>query len=245
MEYTKDYLDYLESEHWKALRAESFVRAGGKCEACSSKKKLQGHHLKYAKPMTDGVPADIMALCEICHDKWHEWLRLHGYRLGQFNRDSTKGAIMVLRTVPGLVSAPRLEYIPLPKKILPHKETKAERKAKRRAERMEKQKLKREAAAKAKAALKEERLTAFQNGEIKMERRERHFKALIVQRSLTQEKAFQNILLENSQHTPFKKAVRDLFRGRERFSSLMANAFVLFGKREETIQKFSQPSLLS
>lgn len=99
--HSKEYLDYLVSEHWADLRLAAFNRANRKCEACFKPGILHGHHLLYRRPLTDCVPEDIMALCASCHERLHEWLESSGNRLTQLGREATRGVILVLLSATG------------------------------------------------------------------------------------------------------------------------------------------------
>jgi hypothetical protein len=83
------YRDYLESDHWRLLRAQAIRRAGGKCEVCSSTKHLVGHHLLYRQRMEMGVLDDIMCMCRKCHDLWHDLLKAWNKRPEHYNRLET------------------------------------------------------------------------------------------------------------------------------------------------------------
>lgn len=107
MNHSAEYRQYLESEHWHALRLSALNRANRKCEACSDLRGLNGHHLIYRQPLTDGIPEDIMALCERCHDMWHDWINRTGNRLQNFTREATRGGLLVLLS--RLPRLPRLE----------------------------------------------------------------------------------------------------------------------------------------
>lgn len=41
-----------------------------------------------------------MALCEPCHDIWHTWLKAQNLKVGDFCRQSTRGGILVLLSIP-------------------------------------------------------------------------------------------------------------------------------------------------
>lgn len=64
------YEGYIASDHWQKLRVLAIKAARGKCEHCKSPKNLHGHHLRY-RSYYDCTIADIMVLCESCHDRWH------------------------------------------------------------------------------------------------------------------------------------------------------------------------------
>jgi len=84
-----DYLNYLESQHWYDLRMAALNKANRKCEVCKRGGLLNGHHLIYRTPLTDCTTDDIMAMCNRCHEKWHNWLRRKKKALWMFDREST------------------------------------------------------------------------------------------------------------------------------------------------------------
>lgn len=84
------YVAYLQSEHWKNLRAEVFILADHKCEAClKSDHPLTGHHIVYRTPLESCVRSDVMCLCKYCHDLFHEWLKVHRRKSHEFDRAET------------------------------------------------------------------------------------------------------------------------------------------------------------
>lgn len=87
--YRDTYVAYIQSDHWRNLREQALIKAGYCCEACHGKRPLDGHHLIYRDPLESGVVDDIMALCRICHDVWHDWLDANGKKPHYFNRSST------------------------------------------------------------------------------------------------------------------------------------------------------------
>lgn len=90
------YEAYLLSPHWIALRADALNRANRKCEACGGVRRLVGHHLCYRDPLENCTAADIMCLCERCHDLWHDWQK-GNVPHGCLGRAETFGALFVLR----------------------------------------------------------------------------------------------------------------------------------------------------
>lgn len=121
---TSEYLDYLESLHWAKLREAAFCIAGNRCEVCRSNVRLNGHHLVYRNPLTDCTTDDVMALCERCHNAWHNWLKFAGFSVPQFCRLSTRGAIQVLifgQPPPKSVKPPKVIYCNSPKKKIKQK----------------------------------------------------------------------------------------------------------------------------
>ncbi len=93
------YLEYLDSDHWRLLRREAFDSANRRCEACRVTGALVGHHLRYRDPLEKCTKEDIMALCSTCHDSWHRWLDVNKLKVSDFDRASTYGAILVLRSI--------------------------------------------------------------------------------------------------------------------------------------------------
>lgn len=65
------YNDYLQSGHWRRLKARAFQRYGKSCQCCGSHKNIEGHHLIYREDLRDGQIDDVMPLCQICHEIVH------------------------------------------------------------------------------------------------------------------------------------------------------------------------------
>jgi 5-methylcytosine-specific restriction endonuclease McrA len=67
----RDYYreEYLKSEHWKNLKCSKF-NANPCCEECSSKNRLDVHHLVY-KNLYDVLLSDLKTLCRKCHKAKH------------------------------------------------------------------------------------------------------------------------------------------------------------------------------
>jgi 5-methylcytosine-specific restriction endonuclease McrA len=70
------YQEYLQSVHWEHLRQNCLGRSGWKCESCHSTRHLHVHHLNY-RNLTDCTVADVMSLCENCHNAWHDQYGSH------------------------------------------------------------------------------------------------------------------------------------------------------------------------
>jgi hypothetical protein len=71
MTYTRAYLEYLESDEWKAKRAAKLAEVGGKCEKwtakdCDCAGLLQVHHKNYDR-LGHELMSDLMVLCEHHH----------------------------------------------------------------------------------------------------------------------------------------------------------------------------------
>lgn len=65
------YRDYLQTDHWKALRDSVVERDGGKCVVCDSADRIQVHHKRYRKRFEDSLPGDLETLCRKCHGLEH------------------------------------------------------------------------------------------------------------------------------------------------------------------------------
>ena len=64
------YNNYLNSDHWREIRADAKVAAGYKCQLCLSNGKLNVHHKSYANINKESLD-DLMVLCDECHRKHH------------------------------------------------------------------------------------------------------------------------------------------------------------------------------
>lgn len=65
----QDYDDYLETEHWKRLRA-SVLFPACLCKICRNKIAVHAHHRVY-RNFYDVTPGDLIAVCQLCHSKIH------------------------------------------------------------------------------------------------------------------------------------------------------------------------------
>lgn len=70
LEVKGKYLEYLNSEEWKALRDKAYERAGHKCELCRHEAGAV-HHIKYPKNLADDDLSNLLVVCTLCHDKLH------------------------------------------------------------------------------------------------------------------------------------------------------------------------------
>jgi 5-methylcytosine-specific restriction endonuclease McrA len=70
-EFWKAYEKYLTSPKWETKRKQVLKRAGGLCEGCREREATQVHHLTYAH-VGEEFLFELVAVCEICHDKLHE-----------------------------------------------------------------------------------------------------------------------------------------------------------------------------
>lgn len=66
------YLQYIESEDWKLLRAAKLKLSGYACEACKKKTPHPHvHHVIYRLPIESGQIDDLRIMCDRCHNRWH------------------------------------------------------------------------------------------------------------------------------------------------------------------------------
>lgn len=63
----EDYKDYLQSDHWKALKKRCVMV---QCCVCGTMKGLLGHHIRY-RMLLDVQPCDIAPMCAACHEDFH------------------------------------------------------------------------------------------------------------------------------------------------------------------------------
>lgn len=62
-----DYADYLQSPHWKALRARVLRRDDGICQGCLVNRATEVHHLTYERRGRE-MAFDLVSLCRTCHE---------------------------------------------------------------------------------------------------------------------------------------------------------------------------------
>lgn len=65
------YKEYLQSEHWRYVRARALDRANHKCQLCCNEADLQVHHNNYDN-LGDEKDSDVVTLCGACHSKFHD-----------------------------------------------------------------------------------------------------------------------------------------------------------------------------
>lgn len=68
--YRERYLEYLQSDHWKNLKKQSFAIYGCKCLVCKSGEPVDGHHLVY-RHLIDVNPNEVIPLCREHHEEVH------------------------------------------------------------------------------------------------------------------------------------------------------------------------------
>jgi hypothetical protein len=67
------YEAYLQTDAWRAKRAEALKRDGGVCQGCRTQRATQVHHLTYAH-LGDELLFELISVCDDCH------LRIHADR---------------------------------------------------------------------------------------------------------------------------------------------------------------------
>lgn len=68
---TMPYGDYLRTPEWCERRAKAIKRASGRCQLCSSGRRLNVHHRTYSRRGAE-YDSDLIVLCEECHHQFHE-----------------------------------------------------------------------------------------------------------------------------------------------------------------------------
>ena len=66
----KEYVNYLNSEAWKALRSKAYKNAENLCELCKSD-AYAVHHIRYPKDFDKDNLSNLLVVCNECHDKLH------------------------------------------------------------------------------------------------------------------------------------------------------------------------------
>lgn len=67
----QNYQEYLQSEHWAKVKADTLSRANHKCQLCGKNGvPIHVHHNNY-KNLYKETPSDVIALCSGCHGKFH------------------------------------------------------------------------------------------------------------------------------------------------------------------------------
>jgi len=67
------YEEYLESNHWRELKAKLGMYA---CCCCSTSRYLLAHHIRY-RDLVDVQVTDLVTMCSRCHDIFHTGCRKH------------------------------------------------------------------------------------------------------------------------------------------------------------------------
>lgn len=70
-----NYPEYLQSEHWLAMRRSALDRAGWRCQVCNASTRLYVHHRTYERRGHE-LPDDLTVLCRKCHETFHKNGRL-------------------------------------------------------------------------------------------------------------------------------------------------------------------------
>ena len=66
----QQYRRYLASGVWQQRRTAAVERAGGKCQRCGSRARLEVHHKTYVNVYAER-PEDLEVLCAACHHNHH------------------------------------------------------------------------------------------------------------------------------------------------------------------------------
>ena len=74
MNRKEQYLNYLQTAHWQALRKAAFVLYGQKCEFCGQRTAIDIHHIQYHN-LYDVKPKELAVLCRRHHDQVHNFFK--------------------------------------------------------------------------------------------------------------------------------------------------------------------------
>lgn len=74
-----DAKEYMQSNKWKATRQLILLRDDYSCLSCSSKDRLEIHHITY-KRMGNEKLSDLATVCRNCHQEIHD---KYGYYKGR------------------------------------------------------------------------------------------------------------------------------------------------------------------
>lgn len=64
------YSEYLQTDHWKALRVQALAAAEYRCQVCNDTAALTVHHRTYERRGFE-LLSDLIALCRSCHSIFH------------------------------------------------------------------------------------------------------------------------------------------------------------------------------
>jgi len=70
----ENYSEYLQTNHWQAVRLERLKIDGFRCVVCLSREKLNVHHIDYSS-LGDEKMEHLVTLCREHHKAQHEVLR--------------------------------------------------------------------------------------------------------------------------------------------------------------------------
>lgn len=68
----RSYKKYLESHLWVNRKNRYFQRYGKICQACGKKKFVTLHHKIYRDNYGDEPDSEVVALCMLCHQTYHD-----------------------------------------------------------------------------------------------------------------------------------------------------------------------------
>ena len=69
----KDKKTYLQSDKWRTIRQQVFIRDKYRCQICGTNKSLNCHHISYINLGSESLE-DLTTLCEKCHTNLHNEL---------------------------------------------------------------------------------------------------------------------------------------------------------------------------
>lgn len=70
--YKLKYHEYLKTKEWQEKRKLAIKHYGGTCALCSKTDNLNVHHKSYENIFNEQVPRDLIVLCQLHHQLYHE-----------------------------------------------------------------------------------------------------------------------------------------------------------------------------
>jgi 5-methylcytosine-specific restriction endonuclease McrA len=66
-----EYQSYIHSDVWRAKAEAAIERAGGRCQVCNGRSRLNVHHRTYQQ-LGREADTDLIVLCRFCHELFHK-----------------------------------------------------------------------------------------------------------------------------------------------------------------------------
>lgn len=95
----REYLKYLESDHWKQLRREKIAIVGRQCQCCGKTGPIHVHHIRY-KNYYDCTVDDLVVLLEECHNDFHNAVKYYKVRSEDYEAHQINGVVLQYRATP-------------------------------------------------------------------------------------------------------------------------------------------------
>lgn len=95
--YESDYDRYLHSPHWQETKQKRLDLDEHKCAFCKSTENLNVHHLTYDRIGNENVRHDLVTLCQDCHKKLHEQIRVTREKNAVIRETNFKQYLLLLK----------------------------------------------------------------------------------------------------------------------------------------------------